>query len=424
MRAVILLIVFFFGVNSNAQKTDCSRQTFEYQNFLEVDNYVDAFSPWEFVKINCPKQSESLYTDGVNIIQYKIDTAVTPEEKEKLVRDVLLLYNQYHKNFPETTQDFEVYKGLALLNNGIDAKEEQFQLFDAGFSKALDQVTSGYAIYTYFILLSEKNKKGDPSASNDKMIEQYASLKNHLKKLLVDNPAEKDSYIAADRALDALANPILNCENLTAYYQNSVKQNQENEIWLGAALNLLAENCATTPIFRSMAEKLYLLKVSAQSANYLALANLKNRNFDDAKKYYIESAALETNPNSKATKYYTLATGLFSGDKVKAKEYLLKSLEFNPKLGKAYLFLAQLYANSAMECGKTEFEKKSVFLLAAQTVKKAALADEMLKSNVEMYTKEYSNKAPSTKEISDAKMNGKTILIGCWINEKITFPSK
>ena len=420
MRVFLFTTVLLFGLNSSAQKIDCSLQTAEYQEFLKVNNFDDAFTPWEFVKNKCPKQSESIYTDGVKIIQYKIENAKNEEEKETLVRQLMKLYDQYYKHFPKSIEDYNIYKAMALIDNAIAANEEIYQLLDNGFTTSLDKVTSGNAIYNYFKLLTEKNQNGNKSVSNEKVVETYTLLSNHIATLFEKNPSEKESYIAAKRAINALADKFLNCDVLTKYYESKLSQNQENLTWLQASLQVMAEKCSVTPVFLSIAEKNYALKVSSQSADYLATASLKNRKFDEAKKLFLESAELEKNPIEKANKYYNLATGLYSSDKPKAKELLLKSLEFNPKLGTAYLFLAQLYANSASECGKTEFEKKAVYNLAIETIKKAALADEMLKANVTMFVNDFSKEALSASDISKAKMNGKTITIGCWINEKIT----
>ena len=420
MRVFLFTTVLLFGLNSSAQKIDCSLQTTEYQEFLKVNNFDDAFTPWEFVKNKCPKQSESIYTDGVKIIQYKIENAKNEEEKETLVRQLMKLYDQYYKHFPKSIEDYNIYKAMALIDNAIAANEEIYQLLDNGFTTSLDKVTSGNAIYNYFKLLTEKNQNGDKSVSNDKVVETYTLLSNHIATLFEKNPSEKESYIAAKRAINALADKFLNCDVLTKYYESKLSQNQENLTWLQASLQVMAEKCSATPVFLSIAEKKYALKVSSQSANYLAIASLKNRKFDEAKKLFLESAELEKNPIEKSNKYYNLATGLYSSDKPKAKELLLKSLEFNPKLGTAYLFLAQLYANSASECGKTEFEKKAVYNLAIETIKKAAVADEKLKANVTMFVNDFSKEALSASDISKAKMNGKTITIGCWINEKIT----
>ena len=93
-------------------------------------------------------------------------------------------------------------------------------------------------------------------------------------------------------------------------------------------------------------------------------------------------------------------------------------------MGKAYLFLAQLYSNSANDCGKTDFEKKAVYYLAIQTAQKAGLAEPRLKPTAEKAAKDYEAKSLTASEISKAKMNGKLVTIGCWINETITFPAK
>ena len=186
----------------------------------------------------------------------------------------------------------------------------------------------------------------------------------------------------------------------------------------------MSEKCSTKPIFNTLAERLYAIKATAQSANFMALASLKQRKFPDAIKYYSESAELQTNPTEKAKIYYTLATGLLAGDLPKSKEYLNKAATLDPKAGKPYLFLAQLYTNSANDCGQTDFEKKAVYYLAIETVKKAGIAEPRLKPTSDQMAAEYAKKSLTTDEIAKAKLAGKSITIGCWINETVTFPSK
>ena len=163
---------------------------------------------------------------------------------------------------------------------------------------------------------------------------------------------------------------------------------------------------------------------TSESANFMALANLKQRKFTEAIKFYTESAELQMNPQEKAKTYYMLATGLLAGDLPKSKEYLNKTLASDPKMGKAYIFLAQLYANGAKECGKTDFEKKAIVYLAIQTVKKAGVAEPRLKPTADKMAEDFAAQSLTAAEISSAKMNGKSITIGCWINENVTFPAK
>ena len=421
-----------FITNSNAQKFDCPSKMTEYQDLFKAKKIAESFDTWTAVSKNCPKENEAVYKDGIEIIQYKIDNAASTEEKEKLVRDVLKLYDQYNKYFPLTTQDFEVNKAMTLVANKIDAKEEIFTLLDRGFTKASNKVTAANAIYTYFSMYCEKFNNGDKSITSNSVIEKYTLVNSLLNQLQAAKPDSNDreqakqnsDYKTAQTAINRLIKDLATCENLDVFYTKNYTDNQENGDWITSALLSLSGKCSAKPIFNTLAEKLYAMKVTAQSANFIALANLQQRKFTEAIKFYNESAELQTNPIEKAKIYYTLATGLLATDLPKSKEYLKKALSSDPKMGKAYLFLAQLYSNSANDCGKTDFEKKAVYYLAIQTAQKAGVAEPRLKPTADKAAKDYEAKSLTADEISKAKMNGKLVTIGCWINETITFPAK
>lgn len=432
MKAIIFILGVMFITNSNAQKFDCPSKMMEYQDLFKAKKIAESFDTWTAVSKNCPKENEAIYTDGIEIIQYKIDNAASTEEKEKLVRDVLKLYDQYNKYFPLTTQDFEVNKAMTLVANKIDAKEEIFTLLDRGFTKASNKVTDANAIYTYFSMYCEKFNNGDKSITSNLVLEKYTLVNSLLNQLQAAKPDSNDSeqakqnrdYKTAQTAINRLIKDLATCENLDVFYTKNYTDNQENGDWITSALLSLSGKCSAKPIFNTLAEKLYAMKVTAQSANFMAFANLQQRKFPEAIKFYNESAELHTNPIEKAKIYYTLATGLLANDLPKSKEYLKKALSSDPKMGKAYLFLAQLYSNSANDCGKTDFEKKAVYYLAIQTAQKAGVAEPRLKPTADKAAKDYEAKSLTSDEISKAKMNGKLVTIGCWINETFTFPAK
>ena len=432
MKAIIFILGVMYITNSNAQKFDCPSKMTEYQELFKAKKITESLDTWTDVSKNCPKENEAVYKDGIEIIQYKIDNAASTEEKEKLVRDVLKLYDQYNKYFPLTTQDFEVNKAMTLVANKIDAKEEIFTLLDRGFTKASNKVTAANAIYTYFSMYCEKFNNGDKSITSNSVIEKYTLVNSLLNQLQAAKPDSNDSeqakqnrdYKTAQTAINRLIKDLATCENLDAFYTKNYTDNQENGDWITSALLSLSGKCSAKPIFNTLAEKLYAMKVTAQSANFMALANLQQRKFPEAIKFYNESAELQTNPIEKAKIYYTLATGLLATDLPKSKEYLKKALSSDPKMGKAYLFLAQLYSNNANDCGKTDFEKKAVYYLAIQTAQKAGVAEPRLKPTADKAAKDYEAKSLTADEISKAKMNGKLVTIGCWINETITFPAK
>jgi hypothetical protein len=432
MKAIIFILGVMIITNSNAQIFDCPTKMTEYQELFKAKKIAESYDTWTTVSKNCPKENEAVYTDGIEIIQYKIDNAASAEEKEKLVREVLKLYDQYNKYFPLTTQDFEVNKAMTLVNNKIDAKEEIFNLLDRGFTKASNKVTDANAIFTYFSMYCEKFNNIDKSITSNSVLEKYTLVNSLLNQLLAAKPDSNNSeqakqnrdYKSAQTAINKLIKDLATCENLDAFYTKNYTENQENGDWITSALLSLSSKCSAKPIFNTLAEKLYAMKVTSQSSNFMALANLQQRKFPEAIKFYNESAELQTNPIEKAKIYYTLATGLLANDLPNSKEYLKKALSSDPKMGKAYLFLAQLYSNSANDCGKTDFEKKAVYYLAIQTAQKAGVAEPRLKPTADKVVKDYEAKSLTSDEISKAKMNGKFVTIGCWINETITFPAK
>ncbi|HNP31871.1 MAG TPA: hypothetical protein PKN96_01115 [Flavobacterium sp.] len=424
MKAIIFMIGILFVTNTNAQKFDCSSKITEYQTLFKAKKISESFDAWNEVRKNCPKENEGVYTDGIKILQYKVDNAASAEEKEKLVREILKVYDQYNKNFPLSTADFEVNKAMALVNNKIDSKEEIFNLLDSGFSKAAKNVTDANTIYTYFSMYCERFTAGDKKITSNSVLEKFTLLSTMLNELETSNSAKANEYKTALRGVNALVKDLATCENLSDFYTKNFDSNKDNTDWLTSALLSLSEKCSTKPVFNTLAERLYAIKATAQSANFMGLASLKQRKFPDAIKFYTESAELQNNPTEKAKIYYTLATGLLAGDSAKSKELLNKALVLDPKMGKAYLFLAQLYANSAKDCGKTDFEKKAIYYLAVETANKAGIAEPRLKLTSLKTADDFSKLSLTKDDIARAKMEGKSMTIGCWINETITFPEK
>lgn len=422
MKAIIFILGILFITNSNAQKLDCTSKITEYKEQLQTGKINDAFSPWSEVRKSCPKENEALYTDGIQILQYKIENA-SSEEKEKAVRDLVKLYDQYNKNFPSAIPDFEVYKAMALSNNKIGTKDEIFGLLDSGFTNASQNITDATALYTYFTMYTEKFAAGDKKITANSVLEKYTAISTLLSQLQISKPDAKQ-YKTAQYAIDNLVKDIANCDNLADFYTKNFEANKDNADWISSSLISLSGKCSSKPIFLTLAERLYAIKQDAQSANFVALGYVKQRKNAEAIKFYTESAEKQVNPLEKAKIYYLLATGLLSNDLPKSKEYLNKALAADPKMGKAYLFLAQMYVNNGQNCGVTDFEKKALFYLAAQTVQKAGVADPTLKSTSDKMASDYNSKSLTASEISKEKMNGKSITIKCWINETISFPAK
>jgi hypothetical protein len=424
MKTLSYLAIFIVFVEGYSQKKiDCNQKIEAYVSFFNQSNLKEAFEPWEEARKNCSGFSEKIYADGLVIYDFRIQNA-TPETKEKEVRGLMALYDQYYKHFPTAAQGYEVTKAMLLYQNKIDAKEEMLQLFNSGFAKASNQVDSGNAFYVYFSMCNEKFKAQDPNYSAKMMTEKYVSLNALLVKQESIFPDKATEFKTAGRAINAMAKDIATCENLSAYYENVYESYKDEPDLLQAALNSMTIKCSGQTIFAKMASRLFELKPNTQSALFQAISHVKQRKFNEATDFYNQAVNFEQNPIEKAKILFTIATTMCANDKAKAKEYITKTLNFDAKFGKAYLYLANLYVNSITECGTTDFEKKAIYYLAIETSKKAALAEPRLQSAADKAVSDYAKQAPTKEDLKKEKKAGKSYTVGCWINETITFPEK
>lgn len=424
MKTAVYLFSLLFLTSAVAQDFECVPKITSYQELFQSKKIAESFALWNEVRKNCANENETVYTDGFKIIQYKIETAVNDTDKLSLVREKMTLYDQYNKNFPSSTVDFEASKAMILYENKIDAKDEIFTLLNNGFLKASSSITNASAIYLYISLCYEKYKEGNKGFTSELMIEKYTLATTMLTQLQVSNPSKEQEYKTAQGGINALLPDVVTCNILSSYYEKNYPANQDNQDWLTNGLLILSEKCSAKLVFHQLVAKLYAKTVSAQSTYFMALSATNQKKFKEAIYFYNEYATLETNPIKKAAVYYQLGTGLESGDKSKSKEYLNKALLLDPKMGKAYLFLAQIYSYSTEECSTTDFEKKAIIYLASQTAKKAGELEPKLLPTATKLEADFKSSTLTHDDIKKAKLNGKSLTIGCWINETITFPPK
>ena len=82
-----------------------------------------------------------------------------------------------------------------------------------------------------------------------------------------------------------------------------------------------------------------------------------------------------------------------------------------------------MYADSANGCGDTQFNKRAVFWLAAQTARKAGRVDASLKRISDRTVAAFNGRAPTKTDIFTEGNQGTTIRFSCWINRSVRVPS-
>lgn len=435
---------------------DCPANLSIFAEYAKVKNYDAAYKPWMEVRTLCPELNSATFAYGERILVHKIKNS---EDKTSYSNDLIKLYDEWLTYFPTDrkgkSQQGKILasKAQAMLDYNLAPKTEIYKVFDTAYNKDPESFTNPKGLYSYFKTLYENYKAGDPSVTMAVLFSKYEDVSEKfayenikLSKILDVIIKKEDAgqpLTSRDKRnkrmseinsranttfannLDAIIAQESSCENLIPLYKSNLDANRGDEKWLKrAASRMDAKECSDDPLFVELVEALHSLKPSADSAYYLGILKDKAGDSQSALEFYEESLSLENDPYRKATIYYKIAVKFKNrGQKSQARSYANQALSNQPSMGKAYLLIASLYADSANECGNTQFEKRAVYWLAAKTVRRAAAVDPSLKSTAQKLEASYNGRAPSKTDIFTEGKSGEEVVFNCWIRSKVKVPN-
>ena len=412
---LFLSLITFLSFAANAQeKLDCTDSEKQFGKMLFERDFAKANSEWPSIKKTCLNSTESYFRLGAELLKYNIDVA-PDTSKEKPVRELLELYNQFDKTFPNNHNANLVLKAMALYDNKVGSNAEIFEYLDAAFTYKKDDFNNPKALYVYFQMYYTKYTEGKSGITDDNLIEKYLAVTALSESNSIKYTDKKEEYKTLISGAKSMVFDLLTCDRLVSYAQKNFETNKTNTDWLSGITMAMSDKCASKPIFETIALQLNQLKPSSKTAFYLANYYNNTQNGTKALDYFQQSVALATSNDEKATTSYTIASILANTDKAKAREHLMVAIQNQPKNGKYFIFLANMYANSS-ECTANEQERKALNQLAYNTVQKAAQIEPKYAQTVANISKGY---LKNRGEIAELK--NKTVKIGCWINESISF---
>tara|TARA_A200000113_G_scaffold1548_1_gene1565 strand:- start:725 stop:1747 length:1023 start_codon:yes stop_codon:yes gene_type:complete len=339
-----------------------------------------------------------------------------------------------------------------MLDNGVKDKELIYDTFDYAFKNDPVSFTNPKSLAYYFQTGYDLYKTGSKInletlfEKYEELTEKFELLKTNISKNIDIILKKEESGIALTskearnkRIYDTNSNAVsaylqlidqliakeATCDILIPLYTKNFEENKNNPLWIRRAAGRLdGKDCSDDPLFVTLVEQLHSLEPSADSAYYLGILNDKQGNSEDALKYYQESVSLQTDNYKKANILYKIAVKFKNaGRRVSARNYAEQALSYQPSLGRAYLLIANMYADSANGCGDTQFNKRAVFWLAAQTAVKAGRVDASLKKVSDRTAAAFNGRAPSKTDIFTEGNQGTTITFSCWIGRSIKVPS-
>ena len=414
MKAKLIIIIgLLFSLFANAQEINCANKENELSKFIAEKKYTEANLLWTEMKTSCAKNSEKIYILALQILQYNIESSTT--DKEKNCKELIKLYDQFDKNFPNNENGNYEKRALVLIQNKIELQNDIYSYLDKAFLTQRQNFTNSTALNEYFKLYFNKYIEQKEAITFNQLLEKYNDFIELIEKNKFKFPNNTIEYNKVIKLSNNLIMTKVTCENLTSYAKSNFENKKLNTNWLNATAKWLSTTCKTDVTLEKIALELHKNPTST-SANYLADYYLNTKNELLALDFYKEAIVLSTNNLEKSKNAYRVAGILAISNSEKAKEMIDIAILNDPNNGKNYIFLANLYASNVNKCANNENEKKAIYKLASTTVLKASTIDAMFKLTAEKLSNDYLKNV-----IVDKSIKNKTIKINCWINETIQF---
>ena len=456
-RFLIVLSFLFVSLNVSSQINEDDINSLSiFSEYVKAKNYDAAYEPWMELRERNPKFNSAIFVYGERILKHMIKNS-SADKKVDYINDLVKLWNEKRINFPSKTPLGDVLAKAAQLQYDYMSelnitKSEVYDMFNSAFITDSKTFNNPKNLYTYFGLIVDLYDQDLKSAEelftkydeiSEKVEKEIKNYTNKVNEFLPDEISESNlelspkdkkrvsSYNSFLKAYDQISKGMekkvgdrANCDNLIVLYDRSYEENKDNGIWLQRALNrLFNKECMDSELFVKILQQKNMLDPNASTSYYLGIIKAKEGKSSEALEYYNQAIELENDAYEKAKILFRIATqfkkdGLFS----RARSYYMQALKFNPSMGRCYLAIAQMYANSAKNCGSDNFTKRAVYWLASNEALKASRVDSKLNKLANQSSRNYLAKAPQKSEIFSSGREGEIIKIGCWIGRTVKVP--
>ena len=457
LRFLIVLSILFVSLNVSSQINEDDINSLSiFSEYVKAKNYDAAYEPWMELRERNPKFNSAIFVYGERILKHMIKNS-SADKKVDYINDLVKLWNEKRINFPSKTPLGDVLAKAAQLQYDYMSelnitKSEVYDMFNSAFITDSKTFNNPKNLYTYFGLIVDLYDQELKSAEelftkydeiSEKVEKEIKNYTNKVNEFLPDEISESNlelspkdkkrvsSYNSFLKAYDQISKGMekkvgdrANCDNLIVLYDRSYEENKDNGIWLQRALNrLFNKECMDSELFVKILQQKNMLDPNASTSYYLGIIKAKEGKSSEALEYYNQAIELENDAYEKAKILFRIATqfkkdGLFS----RARSYYMQALKFNPSMGRCYLAIAQMYANSAKNCGSDNFTKRAVYWLASNEALKASRVDSKLNKLANQSSRNYLAKAPQKSEIFSSGREGEIIKIGCWIGRTVKVP--
>ena len=244
----LIAILMTIGLSmAQAQNPECNTDLSIYVEHAKVKNYDAAYEPWKKTYEACPDINRANYVYGERILKDKIKKT-TGAEKDGFVQDILKLYDDSNKYFPEKYPPTSVLEKKVIFKseNKLASDQEFYDMIKPVVDSDLKSFKNPKVLYIYFSSLVNLHNAGskdlqevfdvyDEVGSQNEVInkrftssinkllqkEEAGTLTSKEKKNLGIYTRNSESLGKVSGSIDGKLGALADCQNLIPLYQRN-----------------------------------------------------------------------------------------------------------------------------------------------------------------------------------------------------------
>lgn len=405
-----------------------------YKDFIDFENYEEAFSYWTKVYNEAPAadgRRNDVFMDGVFFFDRLAMGAEDSITKSRYINRIFELYEEAAVCYPETAASVKGQKAFDLFFKYPDmaSKMDIYNLFKEALAE--DQSTEQYFVLNPFTsLLVDMYTEGN--ISKEEAVEYSNLVKKILKEGLETCKGEAckswniiQGYVPQRLESFETIKGFYDCAYyLDKYYSEFEEDSLNCEVIQTLYIRLNWADCDTeNPKYKRL--------VAAANNNCVedrelkvAYNLLREGKFKKAIDAFIEAEKIEEEEIDKAAINFIISKIYYAHLKnfPQARKYARIAAKQKPNWGEPYLLIGRLYASSGPLCGPgTGWDSQIVVWPAIDKWNYAKSIDPSVASEANKMIRQYSKFMPNKEDIFLRSLSAnQAFRVGCWIQENTT----
>lgn len=394
-----------------------------YTDEKKLGNFRQSANALHWLLVNAPNLNPSIYIYGVEIYDELANAETDPAKKRVYQDSVLTLYDLRIQHFGDEAENAERKAYYAYKYFNAD-KERQDVLYNAlkRTAELNKENISATSAVGYMLAIHNMKRAKKDALTDEQVLDQYDIIVGALDNAIEKQPDQAEALGKYKTYVDDLLVKTVNvdCDFVEKNFGPKMKQNPSDIETAKKVFKLLrVGNCTDNPLYMTAIKTVYAGEKTFELAKYLALKEIKDKNYAEATRYMNEAISMATS-NADKGELYLLQAQLASnrGAKSEARSLAYKAIEADPaSASKAYSLIGGLYMGSQECYGNQDIvADRAIYIAAYEMYQKAGDSGGMARAKAQF---------PSKGELFDRNIAaGTEMKVGCWIGETVTLRTR